>query len=696
MSISSKTFSFGQLEACAEIGWLGDVAPYSVLIRLGQGSALASCEIAQGVEHQRLQTTFLKRSYAQGAMANLARREDQPSAIDLAHADFLQSLFDPVVRVSPSTCVKLDVQVLEEDPKIDARLATALAASLCLSLTGHVQGSPKALVQLAIANGSCRLNPSLDMIPSAQASLWVFGDTDHLLHVDGSARELDEALLTKALETAHECIKKTSQVLGELSSLGKPDLDTPSVDASSCPALLHKVRALATQPLFEIFSIKDAEKRDRRWDDLHKAVQLSLCLNDNYPDHLQKITSCFRQVTTDVVRSRILGGHLRPDQRTAEQLRPRSKIEVGHHSRAHGSASVATNGSRTHATASLGLNRSALDKVQGAAAEAFIAHVYLNSKGSPSAVSAEATSRWLTNALRPAMPAVENFPYAIRLDCEYWGDASASKQVSLCAATLALMDAGVPLKAPVAAVEVGLLRSPSHFRALSELDDVERPACDLTATLAGTQAGLTGIHIRSQGVKLTSDILAVVLQQARQNRLELLLRMGDALATPRTLNPQVPRVQILKISPNQTGLLVGRGGTTVRALCEDTRSQIEVFPDGRVLVSAGNDLCLQRAVAAIEITLKPIRVGQVYQGTVSGFTESGALITLAPGRTGLLPASATLSPQASPEKQFKVGESVRALCTDLDKRGRAWLSIKALYEQEEIDDQPDPSPLRLA
>jgi polyribonucleotide nucleotidyltransferase len=696
MSTSSKTFSFGQLDACAEVGWLGDLASYSVMVRLGKGSTLASCEIAQGTGPQLLQASFSKRSYAQGAMASLARREDQPSATELAHVDFLQSVFEPVLRLAPSACVNLHVQVLEEDARVDTKLAAALAASLCLSLTGLVQGSPKVLVQLAVIDGLWKINPNQDLIPSAQANLWVLGDTEHLRYVDGSARELDEKLLIKALEAAHGCIRKVSEVLADFSNLGKPEQNVPLRNGLPTSALYQRVRALATRPLLEILSLQDAEERKGKWRDLHKAIQISFCLNEDKPDHLAKITSCFRQVTTEVVRARILNGAPRPDQRGAAQIRTRSKIEVGSHRRAHGSACMTMPGSIAHATSMVGLNRSALDKLPGASAEVFAAHVYLHAQDSRAIAAAEDTSRWLTHALRPVLPSAGRFPYTLRLDCEYWGAPSNSRQDALCAATLALMDAGVPIKAPVAAVEIGLICSPSHCKTLSELDDIERPACDLIAVLAGSQAGLTGIHLRSHGVRLTAEILTVVLQQARQNRLELLLRMSDALAAPRTLNPQVPRVKIMKISPRQTGLLVGRGGTTVRALCESTSSQIEVFPDGRVLVSAHNDLCLQQAIAAIEITLQPIRTGQVYQGIVSGFTEHGALITLAPGRSGLLPTSATLSPHSRPEKQFKVGESVRTLCTDLDNRGRIWLSVKALSEQEEINDRSDSGPLSLA
>lgn len=696
MSTSSRTFSFGQLEACAEIGWLGDLASYSVIIRLGNCSTLASCEIAQGTGHQALQASFSKRSYAQGVMASLTRREDQPSATELAHADFLQSIFQPVLRSAPSTCVNLHIQVLEEDARVDIRLAAALAASLCLSLTGLVQGSPKALVQLAVIDGQCQINPSQDLIKSAQANLWAFGDAEHLLYVDGSARELDEKLLIKALEAAHGCIKETTEALADISSLGKPQENTSSDTGMPLSALHHRVSALAVQPLLEILAIANAEERNSRWRDLHRAVQLSFCLNNDNPDYLARITYCFRQITTEVVRARILNGAPRLDLRGAEQIRPRSKIEVGSHNRAHGSACVAMPGSIVHTTSMVGLNRSVLDKFPGASTEVFAAHVYLHAKDSSGIAAAEETSRWLTHTLRPVIPPTAQFPYTLRVDCEYWGHTSTSRQDALCAATLALMDAGVPIKAPVAAVEIGLICSPTHCRTLSELDDIERPACDLVAILAGSQAGLTGIHLRNRAVSLTPEILTGVLHQARQNRLELLLRMSDALAAPRTLNPQIPRVKILRISPNQTGLLVGRGGTTVRALCEETSSQIEVFPDGRVLVSATNDLCLQQAIAAIEMTLKPIRIGQIYQGTVSGFTEHGVLITLAPGRSGLLPMSATLSPDSRPDKQFRVGESVRTLCTELDKRGRIWLSIKALYEQEDLNDRSDSGPVRLA
>ncbi|TVT66479.1 MAG: S1 RNA-binding domain-containing protein [Pseudomonas sp.] len=299
------------------------------------------------------------------------------------------------------------------------------------------------------------------------------------------------------------------------------------------------------------------------------------------------------------------------------------------------------------------------------------------------------------------MPTAEVFPYSTRVDLEQLGTARTPRDQIVGAVTHALLDAGVPLRNSVAAVEIGLLRSPSHFMTLSDVSGHERAACDLVATLAGTQAGLTGIYLNSRCRRLTTDTLEVILRQALEARLNLLAEMSQTLDKPRELSDRAPRIQVLHISSRKTGQLVGRAGSTVKSICRSTRSHIEVFQDGTVRVSASNDSELQQAIIAIHEVLRPLREGQMYEGTVSEILDHAVIVCLNPGREGVLPLSEMLAPDSKVEDQFAVGDRVRVICQSIDLRGGVSLSMRAIYdtpidEDEDEDEDEDKSRLLRA
>ncbi|MDZ4261529.1 MAG: KH domain-containing protein, partial [Pseudomonadota bacterium] len=282
--------------------------------------------------------------------------------------------------------------------------------------------------------------------------------------------------------------------------------------------------------------------------------------------------------------------------------------------------------------------------------------------------------------LRSVLPKLDMFPYVIQVDVEQVGMQSCSPDEILCAAILSMLDAGVPLFSVVGAVEVGVICSPSQLIPLIDPDDFERVSCNIVATIAGTMTGIAGIDLRSKTL-LTRDLLEELLSQAKQARLSLITLMEKSVGPPKELSKFAPRVQILKISSRKTGQLVGRGGSVVKAICQQTYSNVEVFPDGTVRVSASNDDSLQNAILAIQKTLKPLKPGQIFEGMVSGIQENGLLINLSPGREGFLPPEQLLDTHVPVREQFKIGEYIRVVCESVNHHGQGQLSVKALHHE---------------
>lgn len=691
MTSSIKRFRFGRHQAVVESGWTAEHADSSVIVHLGQSAVLATCLVrapAQSTECPKLAVSLVERSYARGQIpGHPARREERSDNRELARAQLIQALFNAALTATYRADVELSLQVLSDDPQVDPLLAAVMAASAALGIAGVPLDAPLILARLARVDGQFLVNPYTRELGQSQCDLWVCGDSLHVTHVSGHARELDESKLIRGIETCHEDIRHASRAIQQLvlASRGCASAITLQPLLSQ---LQRRVRSLAKPSMFEILGVSEHSERRLRLENLRKAVQIAICALDDDDSRSAAVDDCFDQCLHAVIRERCLGGHLRHDQREPGELRAR-EIQTQLFPRTHGSARYKLADCQALAMTTLGLDKAALDLDGATDQDRFAVHLYRLAEvhsGDPQArMQAIEIGRWVADALRPMLPAADIFPYATRVDIEQVGAESCSRDEALCAATQSLLDAGVPLRAPVAALEIGLLRSPSHFMTLSDLDGAERKACDLVATIAGTQAGITAIHLHSRCLKLSSDMLEVMLRQARQSRLELLLRMNQSLDSPRALSPFAPRVQVLKISAGKTGQLVGRGGSTVKAICQQTRSNIEVFPDGSVRVSAGNDHCLQNAILAIQATLKPLRPGQVYEGSVSGLLDDAVLVSLSPGREGLLPVDQLLDRHQQVHQQFKVGDRIRVVCQALNRQGQALLSIRALYDEDLAD-----------
>jgi polyribonucleotide nucleotidyltransferase len=696
MNQNIPPFSFGRHAVSIELD--RDREPFSSVVKLcvDQSVVLVTCSLARTPSDQldrpTVEVRLTERGYARGKMLRRAdERDDLPSPAEYGHEKTLRDLLSSTLPTTFAASVRVDIRIIARDARADPLLAAFLAASSAISLASELRVVPAALCRVGLVAGEFILNPAPSELRDSQLDLYVCGVEGQLTQARGHGFEISESTLVKGIAFCQEelqaCTDELKKRIAPLISKAGDTFTKPLVTP-----MHRRVRTLSKAGIFEILGSSDLIQQARRLESLRKAVQIAMCVMDEAEDRSDAVSQCFDVCLQAVIRERCLGGHLRADGRASAESRDRTLL-TGTLPLSHGSASHTAGDSETLAVATLGADRAPLDKTSGFRDRRFAVHLYPQSSGrgdKQTLSECAELGHWVTEALRPVMPTAEMFPYATRVDLEQLGTERTPRDQAVAAATHSLLDAGVPLRGSVAAVEIALLRSPSHFMTLSDSNRHERGASDLVATLAGTQAGLTGIYLNSKCRSLTTDTLEVVLRQARESRLNLLAQMSQALDKPRELSDQAPRIQVLHISARKTGQLVGRAGSTVKSICRNTHSHIEVFQDGTVRVRANSDAALQKAIIAIHEVLRPLKEGQLYEGTVAEILESAVVVSLNAGREGVLPLSEMLAPDSSVADQFAVGDRVRVVCQAIDVRGGVNLSMRAIYDtQVDGDDETD-------
>lgn len=692
MNQYTPPFSFGRHSVSIDMERGRDPSSSTVRLSVNRTSVLAKCSLARTpigrLDQPIIDVALIERDYARGKMRRRAdERDDLPSPAETGHEQALKDLLYATLPTTFAASVRVDIRVFAMDAQTDPLLATFLAASAAISLSSGLKVEPAALCRIGLIGGEFILNPNAFELRDSQLDLYVCGVGGRLTQARGHGFEISESTLVKAIAFCQHELRACGEELKERIAKLAPE----SARAFTKPLVtpMHRrVRSLSKAGIFDILRSSDPTQQEQRLESLRKAVQIAMCVMDEAEDRSDAVSQSFDVCLQSVMRERCLGGHLRADGRAPSQSRERM-LMTSTLPLSHGSARHVVGESETLAVATLGADRAALDKTSGFRDRRFAVHLYPQSieRGDKQSLSeCLQIGHWVTEALRPMMPTAEVFPYATRVDLEQLGTERTPRDQAVGAATHALLDAGVPLRGSVVAVEIGLLRSPSHFMALSDVTEHERSACDLVATLAGTQAGLTGIYLNSRCSRLTTDTLEVILRQALEARLSLLAQMSQTLDKPRELSDLAPRIQVLHISSRKTGQLVGRAGSTVKSICRSTRSHIEVFQDGTVRVSASNDAALQKAIIAIHEVLRPLKEGQLYEGTVSEILDNAVIVSLNAGREGVLPLSEMLDPDSSVDDQFAIGDLVRVICQSIDSRGGISLSMQAIYDTPEDGD----------
>jgi polyribonucleotide nucleotidyltransferase len=565
-----------------------------------------------------------------------------------------------------------------------------IGVSAALTLSGIPFNGPIGGARVGYIDGQYVLNPTATQLKSSQLNLVVAGTEHAVLMVESEAQELSEDLMLGAVMFGHQQMQAAISAINELADeAGKAAWDWQSPAAEA--ALVARVAELAEADLRAAFGIKQKQGRNTRLEEIRKRVLDTLAAGENPPES-NHVKDLLFNLEAKIVRNQILDGEARIDGRDTRTVRPIS-VRVGVLPRTHGSALFTRGETQALVVATLGTGRDEqiIDAIQGEYKERFMLHYNMPpyATGETGRMGAPKRrevghGRLAKRALVAMLPPQEEFAYSIRVVSEITESNGSSSMASVCGGSLALMDAGVPLKAHVAGIAMGLIKEGNRFAVLTDILGDEDHLGDMDFKVAGTDRGITALQMDIKIEGITKEIMQIALLQAREGRMHILGEMKQALEGSRTeISSFAPRIIKLKINPEKIRDVIGKGGVVVRGIQEETGTTIEIGDDGTISIACVSMEGGEAAKKKIEEIVAEVEIGKIYNGTVLRLLDFGAIVSLLPGKDGLLHIS-QISHQrvASVADHLKEGQQVKVKVLEADEKGRVRLSMKAVAEQE--------------
>ncbi|MDP9350102.1 MAG: polyribonucleotide nucleotidyltransferase, partial [Chloroflexota bacterium] len=681
-----------------ESGRLAGQADGAVLVRYGDTVVLATVVRSQKqstLDFFPLTVQYEERMYAAGKIpGGFIRREGRPSE----NATLSARLTDRPLRPLFPKGYKYEVQVvntvMSTDQDNEPDLLSIIGSSAALCISDIPFAGPVAAARVGFVNGEYVLNPDCDQRLESQMDLTVAGTADAVLMVEGSAQELPESVMLEAIRFAHESMQPLIELQQRLTeAVGKPkhEFQPPARDEE----FAARVRSVVGESLREATNNPNKGAREEAVAVvLDQLLQSLLSQNDENADDLVKnATREFEAMLKEEVRSRILNEGIRPDGRRPEEVRTVS-AEVGLLPRTHGSAVFTRGQTQVVSVTTLGTRREeqTLDDLGSEGTKRFMHHYNFPPYSTGETKPMRGPSRrdighgaLVERSLLQVMPDETVFPYTVRVVSEVVSSNGSSSMGSVCGSTLALMDAGVPIKAPVSGVAMGLVTdAEGRHKVLTDIQGIEDALGDMDLKLAGTENGVTGFQMDLKTGGVTYDILEEAFVQAREARAFILAKMLEAIPNVRgTLSGYAPRIMTIQINPEKIGAVIGPGGKVIRSITETTGAQIDIEDDGSVLIYSADGPSAEEARRRIEAITKDVEVGQRYTGKVVRIMPYGAFVELLPGKDGLVHISELAEGRVERvEDVVKEGDQLEVMVTDIDRGGKVSLSHRAILTGE--------------
>ena len=697
MTPTVKEFQYGDRTVKLETGAIARQATGAVMCSMGDTvvlvTAVAMKEAAPGRDFFPLTVNYQERTYAAGRIpGGFFRREGRPSEKETLTSRLIDRPLRPLFPEGFYNEVQIVATVVSLDPDIDPDIPSMIGASAALALSGVPFNGPIGAARVGYNDGQYLLNPGLAAVKESQLDLVVAGTESAVLMVESEAQELSEDVMLGAVMFGHEQMQTVIKAINELVAVaGKPrwDWQPPAADE----ALINAVAELCTASIEQAYTIREKQARYARLGEI-RADAVAKLANPEAERFWEaaKVSQAVSDLEYKVVRSTILEGKPRIDGRDTKPVRP-IDIKVGVLPRTHGSAIFTRGETQALVIATLGTARDAqiIDALEGERKEAFLLHYNFppycvgetGMVGSPKRREI-GHGRLAKRGVQAMMPDMNDFPYTIRVVSEITESNGSSSMASVCGSSLALMDAGVPTKAPVAGVAMGLIKEQDKFAVLTDIMGDEDHLGDMDFKVAGSENGVTALQMDIKIEGITREIMQIALTQAHEGRLHILGEMKKAISTPRTdLSEFAPRYITFKINPDKIRDVIGKGGVTIRAITEETGTSIDLGDDGTVKIASVDKAAGEEARRRIEQLTAEVEVGKVYEGRVAKLMDFGAFVTVLPGRDGLVHIS-----QISHERVENVadklseGQTVRVKVLEIDKQGRIRLSMKAIEPGE--------------
>ena len=694
MSKHTQNILFGEHTLILETGEIARQADGAVLASMGGTQVLVTVVGQKGVVADRdffpLTVDYQEKSAAVGKIpGGFKKREGQPSE----HETLVSRLIDrPIRPLFPKAyCQEVQViaTVLSLDPQISADIVAIIGTSAALAVSGLPFQGPIGAARVGYHEGIYLLNPGPKQLETSQLDLVVAGTDDAILMVESEAYELSEDVMLGAILFGQEMFQSTIKGIRELSQkVNKSPASLGPSDASLelSKYIYDRVIALAEEKIIQAYLLKDKVSRHHRLSEIHTEVRNQLAQEQGEAYAADKITQEIYAIEKHIVRESILNGEPRMDGRDLQTVRPIS-IRPGFLARTHGSALFTRGETQAIVTATLGNERSAqiLDKLDGETKDRFMLHYNfppysvgeVGRVGSPKRREI-GHGRLAKRSLMAVLPKAELFPYVLRVVSDITESNGSSSMATVCGASLALMDAGVPLKAPVAGVAMGLIKEGDRFAVLTDILGDEDHLGDMDFKVAGTEKGVTALQMDIKIKGITKEIMEQALEQALAGRQHILSVMNNALAEHRgELSEHAPRIVAMKIPEDKIRTIIGKGGSTIKGLIESTGVSIDIDDNGNVQLFSPNMDSLDDAQQQIKALIAEIEVGQSYQGKVSKIVDFGAFITVIPGKDGLLHISQICSDRNQKVDQvLQEGQIIEVFVAGADKQGRVKLEWK--------------------
>lgn len=693
------TYNWGGRLLQVEIGQLAKQANGAVLVRYGDTVVLTAAvgtKQAKDTDFFPLTVNYEEKMYAAGKIpGGFIKREGRPSE----HATLTARLIDRPIRPMFAEGFRNEVQitntVMSVDPDCPPEMAAMLGSSLALSVSDIPFDGPIAGVDVGRVNGEYVINPTTEQAEASDIELSVAGTSTAINMVESSAKEVSEEDMLGALLFGHEEIKRLVAFQQAIvDEIGKEKMEVELLTFD--PTIEAQVKDLYSQAMVNAIQTEEKLAREENIEKV-KATAIeyfdaTLEDNDDKPGFMKQVAALVDNLEKDEVRRLITEEKVRPDGRKIDEIRPLSS-EVHLLPRVHGSG-LFTRGQTQALTSATLAPLGEYQVIDGLGIEEgkrFIHHYNFPQFSVGSVGRAGSPGRREIGhgalgerALKQVIPSPEEFPYTIRLVSEVLESNGSSSQASICAGTLALMDAGVPIKAPVAGIAMGLISDGTNYTVLTDIQGLEDHLGDMDFKVAGTTEGITALQmdIKIQGI--TEQILREALTQARKARFEILDELTSTLPEPRKeLSPYAPKIEMMTINPDKIKVVIGRGGETINAIIDETGVKIDIDQEGHVSIASTDADAIARAKEIIADLVREIEPGQVYEGTVKRIEKFGAFVEIAKGKDGLVHISELAHERVGKvEDVVKLGDKIKVIVTEIDKQGRINLSRKALLSKE--------------
>ena len=686
----SRTFPYGDHEVTIETGVVARQADGSVLVKMSDTVVLVTAVgqkgHAEGRDFFPLTVNYQEKTYAAGRIpGGFFKREGRPTEKETLTSRLIDRPIRPLFPKGFRNDVQVVATVISVNPDINPDIPSLIGASASLAISGLPFMGPIGAARVGYKDGAYLLNPDNDVLNDSQLDLMVAGTKNAVLMVESEAQVLSEEVMLGAVMFGHEQMQVAIEAIEDLAKeVGKPVMEwvAPEVDES----LVQSVESTVGSGITDAYSIPEKQTRSGKLAEVKNAVITALTNEDDPQWSEAQVASEFSRLEKETVRGRVLAGEKRIDGRDTHTVRPIG-VEVGVLPRTHGSALFTRGETQALVVTTLGTGRDAqlIESLEGERKDPFMLHYNfppycVGETGFMSGPKRREIGhgRLARRGVEAVMPNMEEFPYVIRVVSEITESNGSSSMASVCGTSLSMMDAGVPITAPVAGVAMGLIKGEDNHVVLTDILGDEDHLGDMDFKVAGTSEGITALQMDIKIDGITQEIMKDALSQARDGRIHILGEMAKVIDNPREkMSDWAPSIITLKIDPEKIRDVIGKGGAVIRSMTEETGATIDIDNDGTVRIASVDGNSGREAQARIELITADVEVGRVYEGKVARLMDFGAFVTILPGKDGLVHIS-----QISEERVEKVsdklaeGDVIKVKVLEVDRQGRIRLSMR--------------------